>query len=97
MIVGRMSPKCFPDSSVGKEFACNAGDPGSIPGSGRSTGERIGYPIQYLGFPGGSDGKASACNAGDQGSIPGWGRSPGEGNGNPLQHSCLENPMDRGA
>ena len=27
----------------------------------------------------------------------GLGRSPGEGNGNPLQHSCLENPMDRGA
>ena len=49
------------------------------------------------GFPGGSDGKASACNAGDPGSIPESGRSPGEGNGNPLQHSCLENPMDRGA
>ena len=49
------------------------------------------------GFPGGSDGKASACNAGDPGSIPGSRRSPGEGNGNPLQHSCLENPMDRGA
>ena len=29
----------FPDSSVGKESACNAGDPGLIPGSGRSTGE----------------------------------------------------------
>ena len=50
-----------------------------------------------MGFPGGSDGKASACNAGDLCSIPGLGRSPGEGNGNPLQHSCLENPMDRGA
>ena len=37
----------FPDSSVGKESACNAGDPGSIPGSGRSPGERIGYPLQY--------------------------------------------------
>ena len=44
-----------------------------------------------------TDGKASACNAGDLGLIPGSGRSPGEGNGNPLQHSCLENPMDRGA
>ena len=30
---------CFPDNSVGKESACNAGDPGSIPGLGRSTGE----------------------------------------------------------
>ena len=37
----------FLDSSVGEEFACNAGDPGSIPVSGRSAGEEIGYPIQY--------------------------------------------------
>ena len=37
----------FPYSSVGKESACNAGDPGSIPGLGRSTGEGIGYPLQY--------------------------------------------------
>ena len=37
----------FPDSSVGKESTCNAGDPGSIPGPGRSTGEGIGYPFQY--------------------------------------------------
>ena len=37
----------FPDSSVGKESTCNAGDPGSIPGLGRSTGEGIGYPLQY--------------------------------------------------
>ena len=35
------------DSSAGKESACNAGDPGSIPGSGRSTGEGVGYPLQY--------------------------------------------------
>ena len=37
----------FPDSSVGKESACNAGDPGSIPGSGRSAEEGIGYPLWY--------------------------------------------------
>ena len=37
----------FPDSSVGKESTCNAGDPGSIPGSGRSPGEGKGYPLQY--------------------------------------------------
>ena len=37
----------FPDSSVGKEFTRNAGDPGSIPGSGRSPGEGIDYPLQY--------------------------------------------------
>ena len=35
------------DSSVGKESACNAGDPSLIPGSGRSAGEGIGYPLQY--------------------------------------------------
>ena len=35
----------FPDSSVSKESACNAGDPGSIPVSGRSAGEGIGYPL----------------------------------------------------
>ena len=34
-------------SSAGKESACNAGDPGSISVSGRSSGERIGYPLQY--------------------------------------------------
>ena len=37
----------FPDSSVGKEYVCNAGDPSSIPESGRSPGEGIGYPLQY--------------------------------------------------
>ena len=37
----------FPGSSVGKESACNLGDPGSIPGLGRSAGEGIGYPLQY--------------------------------------------------
>jgi len=37
----------FPGSSVGKESACNEGDPGSIPGSRRFTGEGIGYPLQY--------------------------------------------------
>ena len=38
---------CYPDSSVGKESACNAGDPGAIPGSGRYTGKGIGHPLQY--------------------------------------------------
>ena len=37
----------FPGSSAGKESVCNAGDPGSIPGLGRSPGEEIGYPVQY--------------------------------------------------
>ena len=38
----------FPGNSLGKEPICNAGDPGSIPGSGRSAGEGIGYPLQYF-------------------------------------------------
>ena len=42
--------KGFPDSSVGKESACNAGDPRLIPGSGRSPGEGKGYPLQYSGL-----------------------------------------------
>ena len=37
----------FPDGSIGKEYACNAGDPGSIPGLGRSAGEGVGYPLQH--------------------------------------------------
>ena len=48
-------------------------------------------------LPGGSDSKKPTCKEGDLGSISGLGRSPGEENGNPLQHSCLGNPMDRGA
>ena len=80
----------FPDSSVAKEFACNAGDPCSIPGLGRSAGEGIGYPFSILGLPCGSASKESACSAGDPGLIPGLGRSPVEGNGYPLQYSCLD-------
>ena len=37
----------FPDTSVDKESTCNAGDPGSFPGSGRSAGKGTGYPLQY--------------------------------------------------
>ena len=39
--------KLIPGSTDGKKSACNAGDPGSIPGSGRSPGEGNGYPLQY--------------------------------------------------
>ena len=76
----------FPDSSVGKKFACNAGDPSSIPGLGRSPEEGIGYPLYIvnLGFPGGSDSKEFSCNVGHLGLIPGLGRCPGGGHGNPL-------------
>ena len=40
----------FPGGSDGKESVCNAGDPGSISGSGRSPGEENGNPLQYSGL-----------------------------------------------
>ena len=40
--------KGLPCSTAGKEFTYNSGDLSSIPGSGRSAGERIGYPFQYF-------------------------------------------------
>ena len=70
----------FPGSSTGTESACNAGDPSSIPGLGRSTGEgrdRLPTPV-FLDVPGGSVSKESVHNVGDLGLIPGLGRSPGE-------------------
>ena len=87
----------FPDSSIGKESACIAEDPESIPGPGRSAGERDRLPVPtpvFLGFPCGSAGKESVCNVGDLDSIPGLGRSPGEGKGYPHQYSGLEKSMD---
>ena len=85
----------FPDSSVGKESTCNAGNLGSIPGSGKSAGEGIGYPLQYS--------RASLVvqlvkNPPAMWEIwvqsLGWERFPGEGKGYPLQYSGLENSMD---
>ena len=88
----------FLGGSAGKESACNAGDPGSIPRWGRPPGERTGSPLQY------SQASLVAQMVKNlpavwetQVSSLGQGRSPGEGYGNPLQSSCLENPMDRGA
>ena len=43
-------PWGFPDSSAGQESTCNAGDPSSVPESGRSPGEGKGYPLQYAGL-----------------------------------------------
>ena len=68
----------FPHSSVGKGSSCNAGDPGSIPRSGRSSGEGIVYPLQYSWT---SLVAHLVKNAGDLGLILGLGRSPGEGKG----------------
>ena len=56
--------------------------PGSIPGSGRSAGEGMGYPLQYS-WASLVAGEESACNAGYLGSIHGLGRSPGEWKGHP--------------
>ena len=67
------------------------GDLGSIPGSGRSFGEGIGYLLQY------SLGSLVAQlvkNLRVLGSVPGLGQSPGEGNDYPLEYFGLENSMD---
>ena len=46
-IWSKLPTQGFSHSSVGKESTCNAGDPSSIPGLGRSAGEGLGYPLQY--------------------------------------------------
>ena len=81
----------IPDSSVGKESACNARDPSSIPGLGRSTGEGIGYPLQcsWASFV-----AQTVKNPPEMWET--WVRSLGwEGKGYPLQYSGLENSIDR--
>ena len=89
--VGAALTLSFPGSSAGKESACNAGDPGSIPGSGRSPGEGKGYPLEYSWASLVAQLVKNPPNAGDLGSISGLGRSPGERKGYPLQYSGLEN------
>ena len=81
----------FPGDSAGKESSCNAGDPGSISGSGRSPGEGIGYPLQY---PWVSPVAQMVKNlpAVQETWVRSLGWDPGGGHGNPLQYSCLENP-----
>ena len=74
----------FPDSSVGKESAYNAGDPSSFLGQEDPLErDRLPTPV-FLGFPSGSAGKESTRNVGGLGSIAVLGRSPGEGTGYPL-------------
>ena len=82
--------------SVGKESSCNAGDPGSIPGSGKFTGEGIGYPLQYswASFVAQLVKNPLAMQETWVRSL-GWeDPSPGEGKGYPLQYSGLENSTD---
>ena len=82
-----------------KSTALSGELPRAVPGGVSSQDKQIltGPYTSFLGFSGGSGSKESASNAGDLGSIPQLGRSLGEDNGYPFQHSCLENPMDRGA
>ena len=87
----------FASSSAGKEFTCNAGNPSSILGLGRSPGEGISYPLQYSWASlVAQTVREPACEVRYLGSIPGLGRFPGEGKGYyyPLPYSGLENPMD---
>ena len=84
----------FPGSSVSKESACNAGDPSSIPGSGRSPEEGIGYPLQYSWASLGAQliQNPSAILLKTWAQSLGWEDSPGGRHGKLLQYSCLENP-----
>ena len=54
-----MQSRYVPHSLIDKESACNSGDPGSIPGSGRSAGEGKAYPLQYSGLENSMDGMYS--------------------------------------
>ena len=85
----------FPDGLVGKESACNEGDPGSIPGSGRSPGEGIDYSLQY------SCASLVAQLVKNPPAMQetwvrflGWEDPLGEKKGYSLQYSGLENSMD---
>ena len=88
----------FPGSSADKESASNAGDPGSIPGLGRSPGEGNSYLLQY---------SWTSLVAQIVKNLPamqetwnqslGWEDPPGDGKSYTLQYSCLENSIDRGA
>ena len=80
----------FPDGSVGKESACNRGDSSLIPGSERSTGDGIGYPLQYSWAS-----LVAQLVKNPPAMQETWVRSLGwEGKGYPLQYSGLENSMD---
>ena len=97
-----------PCGSAGKESGCNAGDLGSIPGSGRSPGEGNGNPLQYSCLEKSMDrgtwwATVHWITHKESDTTEGLSSSSGTqkafrvkyGNGTPLQYSCLENPMDR--
>ena len=87
----------FPDGSGGKESACNAGDPSSIPGSGRSSGGGIGGPLQYSwAFLVAQLVKNPPAIRETWLQSLGWEEPLEKGKaGYPLQYSGLENSMDR--
>ena len=87
----------FPDSSIGKESACNAGDPSSISGSERSAGEGIGYSLQYSWASWVAQlVKKKICPRFGRLVFNPWvGKIPWRRKGYPLQYSDLENSMDR--
>ena len=80
----------FPGSSADKESTCNGGDPRSIPGSGRSPGEGIGYSLHYS-----WDSLVTQMVKNLPVTQETWVQSLGWEH--PLQYSGLENSMDRGA
>ena len=85
-------------SSVGKESACNTGDPSSIPGLGRSAGEGIGYPLQYIWSSLGTQlvkNPPAMWETWVQSLV--WEDPLEKGKGYRLQYSCLDNPMGREA
>ena len=87
----------FPDISIDKESACNAGDPVWIPGSGRSTGEGMGYPFQYSWASLVAQLVKNLPAMHETQFDPWVGKISWRRKWNPLQYSCLKTPMDRGA
>ena len=84
----------FPDSSVGKESTCKAGDPSSIPGSGRSPGEGICYPLQFSWAFLVAQLVTNPPAMRETWFDPWLGKTPGEGKDYRLQYVGLENSMD---
>ena len=84
----------FRHSSAGKESACNAGDPSSIPGLGRSTGKWIGYPLQYWALLVAQLEKNLPATWETWVGSLGWEDPLEKGTDYPLQYAGLENSMD---
>ena len=84
----------FPGSSAGKESTCSAGDPGLIPGLGRSPGEGIGYQLQYSSASLVAQLEKNRPSVWETWLRPlGWEDPLEKGTGYPLQYSGLENSV----